>query len=204
MNSTVTGERPPDRGGKWRWVAAVLGAALAIQSITITAPIDLSFVDADSRVPVVGLQMLAVWRLHAATAGGASASSVLKVQRLLTDSRGRVHVNATAMLHAPLVPFGFGVRDARTLPVLYVIDERNEPRQLGHDAFNLRDPPPRSFLSLQRTSIHGDTVLLRSIARATDELGRREIEDHRDALRFNVDSAYAGCSKRWLCQGDER
>lgn len=189
---------------RWRrfrsWLLTV-GTVVAVQSITITPPITVRFVEAESGSPISQLPVTAVWRLDLTHPGGSVPSSVLKVQRLATGPDGAVRVGLALMLHAPNFPFGLNMRRASSLPKLYVVDERYEARLIANDPFDPERPAPFSVLSLQRTSINGSTTAL-SLELQGDAQVRRNRKHMRSIALSDLHQAEISCGRRWLCQED--
>lgn len=176
----------------WVVVASIL---VVVQSITITPPIVVRYVDADLGVPIASLPVTVVWRLDAGHLAGSLPSTVLKMRRLTTDPDGDVRIGLAVMLHAPNFPFGLNYRRASSLPTLYVVDQRYEARITANDPYDWKRPAPISVLSLQRTSVDGTTVALSS-----------QMQGDADVLRSIARSALhraeTTCPRRWLCQED--
>lgn len=194
--------RVPQRRRRRWWLIVPMGVLIAL-AVTVTPPLDVKFVDARSGTPIRGLQIMAVWRLYSGSPAGPHEASVLKVERLTSADDGSVHLEFTALLHAPVFPLGFGFRDTGALPVLYVVDERYEPRRVGNDRFNISEPPPVSLLSLQRSSIDGDTVHVTLMSDVMDPARRRDIEDARSVHGREVVQAVARCRKQLICSDSE-
>lgn len=176
----------------WRWLA-LIGVAVCVQSITITPPATVKFVDAESGTPLPDLPVTAVWNLVATNLAGSLPSTILKVRHLETDRAGEINLGLAVTLHAPTLPFSVNLRQARFLPALYVVDERHEARRIANNPFDRQRPAPISVLSLQRSSINGTTVHLSRESRDVD-------------MRFlflsAIRQAEALCRQRWLCQED--
>jgi hypothetical protein len=185
------------RRQRW-WLIVPIGVLIAL-AVTVTPSLDVTFVDARSGMPIGGLRVMALWHLHSGSAAGPQEAAVLRIERLTTAEDGSVHLGFAALLHAPVFPLGFGFRDTGALPVLYVVDERYEPRRVGNDRFNISEPPPISFLSLQRSSIDGDTVHVTFMSDVMDPARRRDIEAARSAHRREVDQAVARCRQALFC-----
>lgn len=173
---------------------------MVVQSITITPPIVVRYVDADSGAAIARLPVTVVWRLDAMHPAGSLPSAVLEVRRLTTDQDGDLRIGFAAMLHAPTFPFGPNYRRASSLPTLYVVDERYAARITANDAYDLKRTAPFSFLTLQRTSIDGATVVL---SRESQETGAARDHEHMRHLALGeIHQAERGCLHRWLCQED--
>jgi hypothetical protein len=74
-----------------------------LQSITVTPPLTVCCVDKKTNLPVAGLQVVGVWRLHATTLAGDLQSSVLKVQPATTDEQGHIRLGTAVMVHQPVM-----------------------------------------------------------------------------------------------------
>jgi hypothetical protein len=194
--------RVPQRRRRHWWLIIPIGVLIAL-AITFTPPLDVRFVDARSGQPIGGLKVVAIWRLHSGSAAGPHEAAVLKIERLTSGDDGSVHLGFTALLHAPVFPLGFGFRETGALPVIYVVDERYEPRRVSNDRFNISEPPPVSFLSLQQSSIDGDTVHVTFMSDVMDPVRRRDIEDARSIHRREVVQAVARCRKGLICTDSE-
>jgi hypothetical protein len=164
-----------------RWLGFI-GLLACVQSITITPPVTVKFVDAGSRTPVPGLPVTAVWNLIATNPAGSTPSTILKVRHLQSDQAGEINLGLTVNL-----------RESRFLPALYVVDERYGARRIANDPFDRQRPAPISALSLQRSSIDGTTVHL---SRESGDIDMRFLflSESRRADEF--------CRQRWLCQED--
>lgn len=184
----------PRRSRLWRW-SLIVGIVIGVQSVTITPPVTVRFVDAQSEAPLVRLPVTAVWNLVSTNLAGSLPSTTLKVRQLQTDQAGTIKLGPAVMLHAPTLPFSWNLRQARFLPALYVVDERYRARRIANIAYDPRQPAPLSVLSLQRTSINGTTVPL---VRA----GESDDVDMRFMFLSDIRHADELCRQRWLCQED--
>jgi len=176
-------------------------ALLILQSVTITFPIEVQFVDEDTGEPLAGLPVTAVWELDAVTLAGSHPTDAIGVREYVTDAQGRVRVEAAFMLHTPILPFDFLMRSPESLPALIVTDERVYPRAFTNDILSERERAPLSVFSFRRTSLDGDVLQLRS-RESRPRLGDASPEQAkflRKLLIWRVDQARAWCSEHRFC-----
>lgn len=206
--TTKTQSPTTPRRSRWRsppWWLVAIAVFVALQSVTVTLPVTVTYVDDAAGEAIEKLPVVAVWNLHATHVAGSLPSTVLKVSRLHTDQKGQVKLGLAVMIHAPVFPFGLDLRRASSLPAVYVVDERYGARVIADNAYDPQHPSPPSFLSLQLTSIDDATVRISAIS-ATEPTGdaRRDGERFRNLLLNDIHSADFLCGQRWLCQEDGR
>jgi hypothetical protein len=199
---------PSVKRSRWRWAALWLGpllALLVLQSVTITFPIEVQFVDEDSGEPLADLPVTAVWELDAVTLAGSHPTDAIGVREYVTDAQGRVRVEAAFMLHTPILPFDFLMRSPESLPALIVTDERVYPRAFTNDIASERERAPLSVFSFRRSSLDGDMLRLPTLASRPPESAqqKRQIGDVRSGLEMDVSHARHWCRKHWFCHDDE-
>ncbi|HEX7013565.1 MAG TPA: hypothetical protein VF161_12495 [Steroidobacteraceae bacterium] len=195
---------PLAKRSRWRRAALWLGpllTLLVLQSVTITFPIEVQFVDEDSGEPLADLPVTAVWELDAVTLAGSHPTDAIGVREYVTDEQGRLRVEAAFMLHTPILPFDFLMRSPESLPALIVTDERVYPRAFTNDIANERERAPLSVFSFRRSSLDGDILPLRTraIGPDADASSPEQSEFLRKLLLWRVDQARAWCSEHRFC-----
>lgn len=186
------------------WLAPLL-ALIIMQSVTITFPIDVQFVEEESGEPLAGLHVTALWLLDSVTLAGSNPADAIRVRDYVTDQQGRIRVERALMLHTPVLPFDLLTRSPDSLPSLIVTDERVYPRAFFNEADRQGEDAPISVFSLQRSSLDEDILRLPTLARRPPANRQQElaVKDTRRMLESEVDNARWWCSKHWFCHDDE-
>lgn len=190
----------PRRRRRWLlWLSAVAFFAL-VQSITVTPSIDARFVDETTGAPLADMPVTAVWQLESATPAGGMRTGALKVQHLSTNASGEIDVTSAVLVHWPVFPFGFGVRNATWMPALYVVTDQYANIVAGGSSIS-GEPHPWSLLLLQRSALNGATIRLQPDTVASDPVQQRDNVAYRSYLNYELYQAEQACQSM-LCQKD--
>lgn len=179
-----------------------IAAVAAVQSITVTPATRILYLEADTGLPIEGLEAIAVWRLRAGNLAGSFDMDVIRVLKTRTDHEGYAEIDSAVMVHWPVFPFSLRYREVSYLPRVFEDDRRYEPSIASS---GLRARAGTSFLFFQRVALDGETKRISRRSSKIDDT-RDDFSDagfFRETVRDGIREAYSSCRRGWFCRAKE-
>jgi hypothetical protein len=189
------------RFAPWRIGVSALAMLAALQSITITLPINGRVVDKASGEPIPNAAVAALWQLEVWTPVHGQPGPTIRIAQALTNEDGAFEFPMTVLFHPPVLPLSWLMRSDDRMPELIVAANGYCPDKLNNDTLGIFGPAHGSGFWFVRAS-----SLQQAHARllALPEGIAAQNADQCDIAwaKFKVAEAQGTCARRWYCKHD--